>query len=364
MSFSLAQRAFAEFLGTAFLLAIVVGSGIMGEKLSGGNAAIALLANAIATGAGLFCLITIFGAISGAHFNTVVSLAESWRGDLAWKDALIYLISQISGGIVGVGLANYMFELPVFFASTKIREGNAQFVSEFVATFGLLAVIQAGAKFKPTAIAGLVAAYITAAYWFTSSTSFANPAVTIARAFSDTFTGICPKNVLPFVISQFAGATISVLVFRWLLKEKVMIEKKKILILCTGNSARSQMAEGLLKHITQNKYDIFSAGTKPSIVRPEAIKVLSEISIDISNNRSKSVDEFAGEEIAYILTVCDNAKEDCPYFPVKTKLIHRSFKDPAEVEGDEETRLNAFRKIRDEIKEYFEIDFVKIIEAE
>lgn len=143
-----------------------------------------------------------------------------------------------------------------------------------------------------------------------------------------------------------------------------MSEKKKILILCTGNSARSQMAEGLLKHITQNKYEINSAGTKPSIVRPEAIKALAEIGIDISANRSKSVDEFANEEINYVLTVCDNANESCPYFPAKTKLIHHSFEDPAEIQGDEEIRLNAFRKIRDEIKEYFESDFVKILETE
>ena len=143
-----------------------------------------------------------------------------------------------------------------------------------------------------------------------------------------------------------------------------MPEKKKILILCTGNSARSQMAEGLLKHITQNKYDVNSAGTKPSMVRPEAIKALAEIGIDISNNRSKSVDEFANAEIDFVLTVCDNANENCPYFPAKTKLIHHSFEDPADVEGNEETRLSAFRKIRDEIREYFENDFVKIIEAE
>ncbi len=143
-----------------------------------------------------------------------------------------------------------------------------------------------------------------------------------------------------------------------------MSEKKKVLILCTGNSARSQMAEGLLKYITENKYEINSAGTKPSIVRPEAIKVLAEIGIDISNNRSKSVDDFADQEIDYVLTVCDNAKENCPYFPAKTKLIHHSFEDPAEIQGDEETRLNAFHKIRNEIKEYFENDFVKLIEAE
>lgn len=143
-----------------------------------------------------------------------------------------------------------------------------------------------------------------------------------------------------------------------------MSKTKKILILCTGNSARSQMAEGLLKHITKNKYEVNSAGTKPSIVRSEAIKVLAEIGIDISKNRSKSVDEFANEEIDYVLTVCDNAKENCPYFPAKTRLIHHSFDDPAEIEGNEIVRLNAFRKIRDEIKEYFENDFVKIIETE
>ncbi|CAN5671684.1 arsenate reductase ArsC [soil metagenome] len=140
-----------------------------------------------------------------------------------------------------------------------------------------------------------------------------------------------------------------------------MSEKKKILILCTGNSARSQMAEGLLKHICQNEFEVFSAGTKPSIVRPEAIKALAEVGIDISKNRSKSVDEFADEDIDYVLTVCDNAKENCPYFPAQTKLIHHSFADPAEVKGDEETRLSAFRHVRDQIQKYLSGSFVEII---
>lgn len=219
MKFNLTKRAFAEFLGTAFLLAIVVGSGIMGEKLSQGNAAIALLGNTLATGAGLVFLILTFGGISGAHFNSVVTLAEAWRGNLGWKDAPIYLIAQIFGGIFGVGVANYMFNLPILYASTKLREGNSQLVSEFVATFGLLAIIQAGTKFKPNLVPFMVAAFITSAYWFTSSTSFANPAVTIARSLSDTFAGIAPINILPFIIAQFAGATASVLIFTWLLKE-------------------------------------------------------------------------------------------------------------------------------------------------
>lgn len=143
-----------------------------------------------------------------------------------------------------------------------------------------------------------------------------------------------------------------------------MSEKKKVLILCTGNSARSQMAEGLLKHISQNRYDVYSAGTSPSIVRSEAISAMAEIGIDISHNRSKSVEEFLEHEIDYVLTVCDNAKENCPYFPAKTKVIHHLFEDPAEVQGSEATRLGAFRKIRDEIAKYFENDFVKILESE
>jgi len=143
-----------------------------------------------------------------------------------------------------------------------------------------------------------------------------------------------------------------------------MAEKKKILILCTGNSARSQMAEGLLKHITKDEYEVFSAGTKPSHVRPEAIKVLAEVGIDISRNRSKSVDEFAGQKINFVLTVCDNAKEVCPYFPAKTKLIHHSFEDPAEIQGDEETRIEAFRQTRDQIRKYLENSFCEIIGKE
>lgn len=140
-----------------------------------------------------------------------------------------------------------------------------------------------------------------------------------------------------------------------------MSKKKKVLILCTGNSARSQMAEGLLKHIARDEYKIYSAGTKPSVVRSEAIKVLAEIGVDISQNRSKSVDEFVGKEIDYVLTVCDNAKEICPYFPAQTLVVHHSFEDPAEIEGDEETKLLAFRRVRDQIREYLDNDFMKVI---
>lgn len=217
---NLARKLTAEFLGTAGLLAVVVGSGIMGENLAGGNVAIALLANTIATGAGLAFLILSFIDISGAHFNPAVSLTEAWRGNLSWRNCLFYLQAQILGAFAGVGLANLMFELPAFSASTKIRAGNAQFLSEFVATFGLIAVIQAGIKFRPHLIPFMVASYITSAYWFTSSTSFANPVVTLARSASNTFAGINPRNVPLFLIAQLLGAFAATAVFGWLLKDE------------------------------------------------------------------------------------------------------------------------------------------------
>lgn len=215
----LARKFTAEFIGTAGLLAVVVGSGIMGENLANGNIAIALLANTIATGAGLAFLIWSFIDISGAHFNPAVTLTEMVRGAIGWRESLYYLIAQITGAFVGVGLANLMFELPIYSASTKIRTGGSQFLAEVVATFGLIAVIQCGVKFRPDKIAVMVATYITAAYWFTSSTSFANPAVTLARSASNTFAGILPQNVPMFLIAQFIGAFLALFIFKWLLKD-------------------------------------------------------------------------------------------------------------------------------------------------
>jgi glycerol uptake facilitator-like aquaporin len=220
MNYNSTKKAAAEFVGTAFLLMVVVGSGIMGERLAGGNDAVALLANTIATGAGLVFLILSFGGVSGAHFNSVVTLAEAWRGNLAWREAPIYLTSQIAGGVSGVAVANYMFGLPALHASTKLREGLPIYAGEFVATFGLLGVIFAGSKFHKHLVPFMVAAYITAAYWFTSSTSFANPAVTIARSLSNTFAGICYRDVPAFIVAQVIGATAAVLFFGWLLSER------------------------------------------------------------------------------------------------------------------------------------------------
>jgi glycerol uptake facilitator-like aquaporin len=220
MNFDIRSRAVAEFLGTAFLLAAVVGSGIMGERLVAGNVAIALLANTISTGAMLVVLILTLAPISGAHFNPAVTLAMTLRGDLPWREAPIYLASQLVGAFAGLASAHVMFGLPLFFASTHARHGAAQLWSEAVATFGLVFVIAGCSRFRPSATAYAVGAYITSAYWFTASTSFANPAVTLARSVSDTFAGIRPADAPGFMVAQFAGALAASAVVRWLVQDR------------------------------------------------------------------------------------------------------------------------------------------------
>ena len=211
------RRSVAEFLGTAFLLMAVVGSGIMAERLSGGNSALALLANTVATGAALLFLILAFAPVSGAHFNPIVSLSSALHHGLSWNDLFVYVTTQIAGAMTGVATANLMFGLPAFFASTKIRSGPEQWLGEFIASFGLVGVIIAvSRRHNVIAVALSVAAFITAAYWFTSSTSFANPAVTIARSLSDTFTGIRPADAPAFIVAQIAGGLAAAYLFNWL----------------------------------------------------------------------------------------------------------------------------------------------------
>jgi glycerol uptake facilitator-like aquaporin len=214
---TLSRRLVAELLGTALLVATVVGSGAMAERLSGGNVALALLGNTVATGAGLVALILAFGPVSGAHFNPVVTLADAWEGGMPWREVPGYVIAQLVGGPLGTVLAHLMFSEPLIGASTKVRAGTGQLVSEVVATFGLLSVIWACARRRPSAAPFAVGAYITAAYWFTASTSFANPAVTVARALTDTFAGIRPADAPAFIGAQFLGAWAATVLFRWLL---------------------------------------------------------------------------------------------------------------------------------------------------
>jgi len=216
MNSSWRVRLTAEFLGSAFLLAAIVGSGIMGERLAGGNIGIALLANSVATGAALVALILTFAPISGAHFNPAVTLADAMQGRTEWCAVPGYIACQFAGAFAGVAAAHLMFGLPVFFASHRARSGAAQLFSEFIAMLGLQLVIWGCGRARPSAIPFAVGAYITAAYWFTASTSFVNPAVTLARAASDTFAGIRPMDAGPFIMAQLAGTAVVSAVFRWL----------------------------------------------------------------------------------------------------------------------------------------------------
>jgi len=224
MNYPLRARLATEFLGTALLVAAVVGSGIMAERLSAGNGALALLANTIATGAALLALILAFAPISGAHFNPVVSVAEAMDGGLPWADAMVYIVAQCSGGILGTICANAMFGLRLISLSRHVRSGPAQLLSEFVAAFGLLCIIWGCSGSRLAAFA--VAAYITAAYWFTASTSFANPAVSVARSLSDTFAGIRPKDVGPFILAQCAGGLGATAFFRWLVPKVTPVQRR------------------------------------------------------------------------------------------------------------------------------------------
>lgn len=212
----LRRRLAAEALGTGFLLVAVVGSGILGERLAAGNTAVALLANALATGAALFALIEWLAPLSGAHFNPLITLALAFRGDIAGRAAAAYVPAQIIGAVIGVGVANAMFDLPVFSVSSRARSGPAQLLGEFVSTFGLVGAVWTCSRLRPSSVAGVVAAYIGGAFWFTP-TDFANPAVSLARALTDSFSGIRPSDVPGFIVAEIAGAVAAVALFRWLL---------------------------------------------------------------------------------------------------------------------------------------------------
>ncbi len=233
VNYNLARRAVAEAIGTTMLLAAVVGSGIMGERLAAGNVALALFGNTVAAVAALLALILTFGTISGAHFNPAVTLTDASQGGLPWREVPVYILAQVGGAFAGVAVAHLMFGLPLFFASHHVRGGLAQLFSEFVASFGLLAVIWGCVRLRSAAVPFAVAAYILAACWFTASTSFANPAVTLARAASDTFAGIRPADAPGFIIAQLLGAFAATYLFRWLVPTTptdaaaVLMEHKK-----------------------------------------------------------------------------------------------------------------------------------------
>ena len=369
LQLNVARRAAAEAVGTAMLLASIIGSGIMAERLAGGNVALALLANTLATGGVLAAIILALGPISGAHFNPAVTLADALRGGLKWHDVPPYVVAQLAGAIAGVGVANLMFGDPIFFASHHARHGPALLLSEFIATFGLLAVIWGCSVYRSNLTAFAVAAYIVGAYWFTASTSFANPAVTIARSLSDTFAGIAPRDVPGFIAAELVGALAATALFAWLWPDNLAADvvviphqsvrrkpndmKRSVLFVCVHNSARSQMAEAFLNQRCSDDFVAESAGLEPGTLNPLAVAAMREVGIDISNKDTKSsFDLFKrGKHYSYVITVCDETSaERCPIFPGGARRLHWSFPDPAALAGTSEERLAQTRLIRDQIR--------------
>ena len=351
---SLQRRVTAEFVGTLFLVATVIGSGIMAERLAGTNVALALLANTIATGAILVALIFTFGGISGAHFNPAVTVADALEHGIPWREVPAYVAAQCSGGLAGAVVAHLMFGLPLFSLSPHARSGVAQVFSEFVATFGLLAVIWGCSRVRANSVPFAVGAYITAAYWFTASTSFANPAVTLARAVSNTFTGIRPLDVPYFIAAQMCGALAATALIRWLIPslpetaEKILLPHqgsnplKTYLFACVHNAGRSQMAAALFNlYADQSGCLAISAGTEPADhVHSEVVEVMREIGVDLSSARPRRLTEEVARTASLLVTM--GCGEACPYIP-NLRTIDWALPDP---KGQP---LEAVRVIRDEI---------------
>ena len=351
---SLQRRVTAEFVGTFFLVATVIGSGIMAERLAGGNIALALLANTIATGAILVALIFTFGGVSGAHFNPAVTVADAMEHGMPWREVPAYVAAQCSGGLIGAAVAHLMFGLPLFSLSLRARSGGAQVFSEFIATFGLLAVIWGCSRVRASSVPFAVGAYITAAYWFTSSTSFANPAVTIARSVSDTFTGIRPIDVPFFIAAQMCGAIAATVLIRWLIPslpetaEDILLphqskqELKTYLFACVHNAGRSQMAAALFNlYADRSGCLAISAGTEPADhVHPEVVEVMREIGVDLNSAKPQRLTHDLARAASVLVTM--GCGEACPYIP-NLRTIDWALPDP---KGQS---LEAVRAIRDEI---------------
>lgn len=352
----LSKRATAEFTGTAFLVATVIGSGIMAERLAAGNIGLALLANTIATGAVLVALILTFGKVSGAHLNPVVTVADALERGIAWREVPAYLAAQFAGGIFGTALAHLMFGLPLFSLSRHARSGGGQVFSEFVATFGLLGVIWGSSRLRSNTIPFAVGAYITAAYWFTASTSFANPAVTLARCLSDSFAGIRPADLLPFIAAQLSGALSATLLFRWLVPSLPNTAKdillphghrkplKTYLFACIHNAGRSQMAAAIFNlYGSSAECCAISAGTRPAAqVHPEVVEVMREIGIDVSSAKPQKLTDDLARSASVLVTM--GCGEACPYVP-GLRIVDWALPDP---KGQS---LDAVRAVRDEIHE-------------
>jgi arsenate reductase len=337
----------AEFMGTALLVAAVVGSGIMGERLAAGNTAIALLANTAATATALVALILTFAPISGAHLNPAVSFADAAMGGLRWSSAALYSVAQVIGGLAGTGIADLMFGEPLFAWSRHVRSGGAQAFSEVIATFGLIAVIHSCSRRRASAVPLAVATYIAAAYWFTASTSFANPAVTIARAVTDTFAGIRAADVPAFIGAQVVGAALSTAVFAWLVPVRVeggLTSMERVIFACVHNAGRSQIAAAFFNHMTDSTLArAVSAGTQPGErVHPVVVEAMLEVGIDVSNSRPQKLTEDLARGASLLVTM--GCGEECPYVPGLAR-------EDWPLDDPKSRPLSDVRRIRDEIRD-------------
>ena len=350
----LGRRAVAEAVGTGMLVAVVVGSGIAAQRLYPTEPGGALLANSLATGAGLVAIILAFGAISGAHLNPAVTVAGWLSGTVPRREVGPYVAAQIGGGLVGVVVANLMFDLPAVSLATNDRATIATTFSEVVATFGLLVVITGLARAgRLDAAPYAVGAYIAAAYWYTSSTGFANPAVTIARALTDTFTGIAPASVRPFVAAQLLGATLAIALARYLHPHRhpatvegvtmpTTPETPTVVFLCIHNAGRSQMALGWLNHLAADRVTGYSAGSEPADqLNPTAVAAMAEVGIDISTEQPKVWTTDMLDQADVVVTM--GCGDTCPYIP-GTHYEDWPLDDPA---GQD---LPTVRRIRDHIR--------------
>ena len=319
----------------------------MAEKLTA-DSGLVLLCNAIATGSVLVALIASLGPFTGAHFNPLVTTFECFAGLRPWRDLAPYVAAQLAGAVIGVMLANAMFGKPLVFLAQRARSAPNTWLAESIATFGLLVLIALSSRARSPWTPVTVGAYITGAYWFTSSTSFANPVVTFARSLSDTFAGIRPLDVPAFLGAQIAGAALAALLLRW------SVGVKSVLFVCIHNSARSQMAEAFANNLCPGTFDARSAGLKAGRLNPFVVDAMKEIGIDISLHASKSVDdpEISGKAYDYVVTVCDEASaESCPVFPGDGVREHWSFPDPSTFDGTPDQILDQVRGLREAIRE-------------
>jgi len=369
--YSLRAKCIGEYLGSAFLVMAAIAPIILFHNILGADIYIAVIADALAVGFILFALIETFGPISGAHFNPAVTLAFFLHAGTRGKEVGAYMLSQIAGGLTGVLTAHLMFyqDIPKLAVISDISRMGGTYLAEILGTFFLVFAILILVRNKSDKLSYVIGMLVAGMIMATASTMFANPQVTFARIFTYSAAGIRPLDAAIFIAMEIIGALLAVALYSSLhfridaprtkrtiqsIMRKEYLPKTRVLFLCTHNSCRSQISEGWLRHTKGDKYEVYSAGTERSRVHPLAIQVMKEKDVDISDHTSKDVSQFVGEKFDLVVTVCDNAREACPFFPGAIEYMHKTFKDPSNVKGTRRERLAAFRRTRDEIRDWVE----------